>query len=173
MTGRYLMTLAVLGAVVPLAASGSAMAVQVDDGGFCARLKVQTEAARAGFKSIRGEFRAGRTGAGLLVMRTYSNVELWPDTACYFSVENGDILHSCETGFDKDDASARVLRDNLAVDLKTCFGREIKGQPVFSDSAIHTATLPLTANRAVLLTVNAQEKDGTDGRILISVRVHE
>ena len=92
-------------------AAGLAMAqpfaATAADTGFCGRLKIQTEAARSGFKSIRGEFRAGRTGSGLLIMRTYSNVELWPDTACYFSVDADAIAHSCETGFDKDDAAAR------------------------------------------------------------------
>ena len=143
------------------------------DSGFCARLKLQTDSAKSGFKTIRGEFRAGRTGSGLLVTRTYSNVELWPDTACFFGLENGSLLHSCETLFDKDDAAAKVLRDNLAEDLKSCLGREAKAPPVLADAAAHTANFTLTGNRAVLLTVAAQDKDGTDGRILISVRAPE
>ena len=140
------------------------------DAGFCGRLKIQTEAARTGFKSIRGEFRAGRTGSGLLIMRTYSNVELWPDTACYFSVEGDAIAHSCETGFDKDDAAARLTRDAMLAELKTCFGKDVTGAPALSDTDVHGASLSLSGKRAVLLSVNAQEKDGTDGRILISVR---
>lgn len=148
-------------------------AASAGDGGFCNRLRLQTDAAKVGFKTIRGEFRAGRTGSGLLVTRTYSNVELWPDTACFFGFENGSLLHSCETLFDKDDSAARVLRDNLADDLRACLGRDVKAAPLLADAVAHTANFALTGNRAVLLTVAAHDKDGTDGRILISVRAPE
>ena len=143
------------------------------EGVSCARLKVQTEAAKVGFKTIRGEFRAGRTGSGLLVTRTYSNVELWSDTACYFGLENGDIQHSCETGFFQDDIAARATRDALAKQLAACFGHEVKGQPVLADANGHTASLALSGNRTVTLAVSAPVSEGDDGKILISVRVHE
>lgn len=138
--------------------------------GFCAKLHVQTEAAKVGFRTIRGEFRAGRTASGLLVTRTYSSVELFADTPCYFSVESGDMLHSCETGFDQDDAAARARRDVLVGQMRACLASELKGAPVLTDAAVHAATLPLTGNRALIVAVNAAEADGTDGRILISVR---
>jgi hypothetical protein len=167
------MKLVIIGAAALLAGSLKAYAGAEAGAAFCARLKLQTEAAKIGFKSIRGEFRAGRTATGLLVTRTYSNVELWDDTACYFGLENGDIQHSCETGFFEDDTAARLTRDALAKDLAACFGREIKGQPVVADAATHTASLALTGNRTVLLTVSAPVADGDDGKILISVRVRE
>lgn len=151
----------------------SPMPALAGDGGFCARLKIQTEAAKVGFRTIRGEFRAGRTTAGNMVARTYSNVELWTETACFFGLDKGGLVHSCETIFEKDDAAARVLRDNLLGDLVTCFGKEVKGLPVISDNLVHTASMELTGKRAVMLTVNAQQSDGTDGRILISVRAPE
>jgi hypothetical protein len=167
------MRLVIIGAAALIAGSLSANAGAEPDAAFCARLKLQTEAAKIGFKSIRGEFRAGRTASGLLVTRTYSSVELWDDTACYFGLENGDIQHSCETGFFADDTAARLTRDSLAKDLKACFGREIKGQPVVADAAGHTVSLALTGNRTVLLAVTAPVAEGDDGKILISVRVHE
>jgi hypothetical protein len=157
-------------AIALAAAIFAAASARAEDSGFCARLKIQTEAAKAGFKTIRGEFRAGRTASGLLVTRTYSNVKLWDDTACFFGVENGGTVHSCETGFDKDDAAARALRDTLIGDLKACLGKEIKGSPALADTTQHSASLALTGARALQVTVNAKEPDGTDGRILISVR---
>ena len=156
-----------------LAAAEMGAAAAEFDKSFCARLKLQTEAAKVGFKTIRGEFRAGRTATGLLVTRTYSNVELWDETACYFGLDNGDLQHSCETGFFEDDAAAKATRDALARDLKTCFAREMKGQAVMADSGGHTASLILSGNRSVLLAVSAPVADGDDGKILISVRVHE
>ena len=173
MPGRNLIRAAILGAAMLTSGSLNANAGTEAGAGFCARLKQQTEAAKAGFKTIRGEFRAGRTASGLLVTRTYSSVELWDDTACYFGLENGDIQHSCETGFFADDAAARLTRDALAKDLKICLGREIRGQPVVADAAGHTASLALTGNRTVLLTVSAPVAEGDDGKILISVRVRE
>ena len=167
------MRLVIIGAAVLVAGSLNANAGAERDVAFCARLKLQTEAAKIGFKSIRGEFRAGRTATGLLVTRTYSSVELWDDTACYFGSENGDIQHSCETGFFDNDAAARQTRDAMTKDLATCFGREIKGQPVVADAATHTASLALTGNRTVLLAVSAPVAEGADGKILISVRVRE
>jgi hypothetical protein len=149
-------------------AAGAATPAAAAD--FCTRLRVQTDAARTGFKTVRSEFRAGRTASGLLVTRTYSNIELWDDTACFFTVEAGEVTHSCETLFDKDDAAARARRDALVGDLKTCFGKEIKDPPVISDAAVHSAALTLTGARTLTVSVNAQEKDETDGRILISVR---
>ena len=154
-------------------ATAAPLPARAGDGGFCARLKVQAKAAKVGFATIRGEFRTGRTPSGLIVARTYSNVELWPDSPCFFSVDKDRIQHSCETGFDKDDAAARVLRDNLADDLKACFAREIKGKPVLSDAPLHSATLTLSGKRALQLTVVAQQAEGSDGRILISVLASE
>ena len=144
-----------------------------EDRGFCARLRLQTEAAKVGFRTIRGEFRAGRTASGLLVTRTYSNVELFADTPCFFSVDSGDILHSCETGFDQDDGAARARRDALVAQLQACLARDIRGAPVLTDAPVHAATLPLTGKRALTVAVNAAEPDGADGRVLISVRARE
>ena len=149
-----LLMLAAVGLAGPIVA-GSASA---GDAGFCARLRRQTDAAKVGFRTIRGEFRAGRTASGLLVTRTYSNVELFADTACFFSAENGDILHSCETGFDQDDAAAKLRRDALVAELRVCLARELKGAPVLTDAAVHAATLPLTGNRALSVAVNVVEK---------------
>jgi hypothetical protein len=149
------------------------LSARAEDAAFCARLRRLTDAAKVGFKTIRGEFRAGRTASGVLVTRTYSNVELWADTACFFGVDNGATMHSCEIGFDKDDAAARARRDALVGELRACLARDLAGPPVLADAAVHSARLPLSGDRALTIAVSAAEADGMDGRVLISVRARE